>query len=153
MDERTNILIIQDISSSLEAIRGLISELDVAIRQVLIESRIVNADESFAKDIGVRFGYSKNSKQSVESRDTIGDGGNHPQVLIGGGRSGKFNQGGITTYNDGTNENYIVDLPAIPGDASAIALAIGKVGSYLLQLELSALIAEGRGENIASPRV
>jgi type IV pilus assembly protein PilQ len=153
IDERTNTLIIQDISSSLEAVRGLISELDVAIRQVLIESRIVNADESFAKDIGVRFGYSKHSKQGTQDRATIGQNPADPFVAIGGGQEGNVDYGGTTTFNDGTNENYIVDLPAIPGDASALALAIGKVGSFLLQLELSALIAEGRGEDIASPRV
>ena len=51
------------------------------------------------------------------------------------------------------NENYIVDLPAGAADASALKLAIGKIGSFLIQLELSALIAEGRGEDIASPRV
>lgn len=153
IDERTNTLIIQDVSSSLEAVRGLIAELDVPIRQVLIESRIVNADESFAKDIGVRFGYSKNTKQSVENRTTIGENPQNAQVLIGGGQDGNIDYSAPTTFNTGGLENYIVDLPALPGDASALVLAIGKVGSYLLQLELSALIAEGRGENIASPRV
>ncbi len=154
IDARTNTLIIQDISSSLESVRGLISELDVPIRQVLIESRIVNADETFAKDIGVRFGYSKHSKKGTSDRPTIGENGAaDPFVAIGGGNSGNVNYGGTTTFNDGGNENYIVDLPAIPADAASLALAIGKVGSYLLQLELSALIAEGRGEDIASPRV
>lgn len=154
IDARTNTLIVQDVSTSLQAIRGLISELDVAVRQVLIESRIVNADESFAKDIGVRFGYSKNTKQSGENRTTIGENGQgNAQVLIGGGNAGNTDFGSATTFNDGTNENLIVDLPAIPADAASLALAIGKVGSYLLQLELSALIAEGRGEDIASPRV
>jgi type IV pilus assembly protein PilQ len=153
IDDRTNTLIIQDTSTSLEAVRGLISELDVPIRQVLIESRIVNADESFAKDIGVRFGYSKQTKQGTNDRATIGEGGATPFVAIGGGQAGNTNFGGTTSFNDGTNENLIVDLPAIPADASALALAIGKVGSFLLQLELSALIAEGRGEDIASPRV
>ncbi len=153
IDARTNTLIIQDISSSLEAVRGLISELDVPIRQVLIESRIVNADETFAKDIGVRFGYSKHTKQGTNDRATIGDNPEDAFVAIGGGNAGNTNFGGTTTFNDGGNENFIVDLPAIPADAASLALAIGKVGSYLLQLELSALIAEGRGEDIASPRV
>ena len=152
VDARTNTLIVQDIASSLRAVKALISELDVSVRQVLIESRIVNADESFAKDIGVRFGYSKNTKQSGESRATIGDDGN-AQVLIGGGKPGITNFGGGTSFVTGTEENFIVDLPALPADATSLALAIGKVGSYLLQLELSALIAEGRGEDIASPRV
>jgi type IV pilus assembly protein PilQ len=153
IDERTNTLIIQDVSSSLESIRGLLSELDVPVRQVLIESRIVNADESFAKDVGVRFGYSKHSKRGTNDRATIGEDPADPFVAIGGGNAGNVDYGGTTSFNDGTNENYLVDLPAVPGNASALALAIGKVGSYLLQLELSALIAEGRGEDIASPRV
>jgi type IV pilus assembly protein PilQ len=153
IDARTNTIIIQDISTSLEAVRGLISELDVPIRQVLIESRIVNADESFAKDIGVRFGYSKATKADGDQlRTDIGESGN-PFVAIGGGQTGNTAFAGNTTFNNGTNENLIVDLPAIPADASALALAVGKVGSFLLQLELSALIAEGRGEDIASPRV
>jgi type IV pilus assembly protein PilQ len=153
IDSRTNTLIVQDVSSSLESIRGLISELDVAVRQVLIESRIVNADESFAKDIGVRFGYSKHTKQGTQDRATIGENPANAFGAIGGGNPGNVNYGGTTSFNDGTNENLIVDLPALPTDAASLALAIGKVGSYLLQLELSALIAEGRGEDIASPRV
>lgn len=153
IDARTNTLIIQDVSSSLESIRSLISELDVPVRQVLIESRIVNADESFAKDMGVRFGYSKHTKQGTSDRATIGDNPESAFVGIGGGNAGNVDYGGTTAFNDGTNENLIVDLPAAPAGAASLALAIGKVGSYLLQLELSALIAEGRGEDIASPRV
>jgi type IV pilus assembly protein PilQ len=150
IDDRTNILILQDIASSLEAVRNLISELDVPVKQVLIESRIVNADESFAKDIGVRFGYSKHSKNGTQDALTIGD--EDPFVSLGGGRAGNVNFGDTTSFNSAANENLIVDLPA-PGNAAALGLAIGKVGSFLLQLELSALIAEGRGEDIASPRV
>jgi len=152
IDERTNTLIIQDVASSLEAIRNLVTQLDIPVRQVLIESRIVNADESFAKDLGVRFGYSKHSKQGTQSRTAIG---NHttPFVSLGGAKAGTTDFGGTTSANSVTNENLLVDLPAVPSDAAGVALAIGKVGSYLLQLELSALIAEGRGEDIASPRV
>jgi type IV pilus assembly protein PilQ len=154
IDDRTNILIIQDVSSSLEAVRGLISELDVPVRQVLIESRIVNADESFAKDIGVRFGYSQDTKQNRGlTREQIGE-GETPFVAFGGAQDGGFVES-TTGFDVGGNEGLIVDLPAtaVAANASAFALAIGKVGSYLLQLELSALIAEGRGEDIASPRV
>jgi len=158
IDDRTNTLIIQDVSASLQAIRELINELDVPVRQVLIESRIVNADETFAKDIGVRFGYSKHSKQGTNDRATIGandtaSGDASPFIGIGGGQAGTIDYGGTTAFNSAGLENYIVDLPAVPADATSLALAIGKVGSYLLQLELSALIAEGRGEDIASPRV
>ena len=157
IDERTNTLIIQDVATSLAAIRGLISELDVPVRQVLIESRIVNADESFAKDIGVRFGYSKNTRKGGSlARDTAGgtlESNDAPFAAVGGGQPGNVAYDTFTSFNDGTNENLIVDLPAVPTDAASLALAVGKLGSYLLQLELSALIAEGRGEDIASPRV
>ncbi len=154
-DERTNTLIVQDISASLESIRQMILKLDIPVRQVLIESRIVNADESFAKDLGVRFGYSKDTKQNnAISRVAIGPGGsNDPVVIFGGQESGNVNFGGTTGFvNAVGNENLLVDLPSFATGASA-ALVIGKVGSYLLQLELSALIAEGRGEDIASPKV
>ena len=155
IDERTNTLIVQDVASSLASIRALIEELDVPVRQVLIESRIVNADESFAKDVGVRFGYSKNTKQGVTAnkitRQAIGPNGN-PFAVLGGGLEGITNFTAPTAFNTG-NENFIVDLPAKAPGATALSFAVGKVGSYLLQLQLSALIAEGRGEEIASPRV
>ena len=164
IDDRTNTLIVQDVASSLASIRALIEELDVPVRQVLIESRIVNADERFAKDVGVRFGYSKNTKQGVTtdkiSREAIGSSGN-PVAVIGGGLPGVTNYTPSTAFNTGGaggaggagGENLIVDLPAKAASASTLAFAVGKLGSYLLQLRLSALIAEGRGEEIASPRV
>lgn len=151
IDERTNTLIVQDVSSALEAVRGLVAQLDIPVRQVLIESRIVNADNNFSKDIGVRFGYSKDTKKGRADPD------GSPGITIGGLREGalQFSRGGteITTGFDVEGEGLMVDLPAIPSNAGSFALAIGKVSSYLLQLELSALIAEGRGEEIAHPRV
>jgi type IV pilus assembly protein PilQ len=154
IDERTNTLIVQDVSDSLESIRQMLLKLDIPVRQVLIESRIVNADESFAKDIGVRFGYSKNTKQGhATERDAIGEGGsNNPVAIFGGGEPGNINGTSGTGISTGTAENLLVDLPALASGASA-SLVIGKIGSYLLQLELSALIAEGRGEDIAAPKV
>ncbi len=151
IDERTNTLIVQDISVSLNSIREMLLILDIPVRQVLIESRIVNADESFAKDLGVRFGYSKNSKQSGENRATIGPDAN-PQVLIAGTEQGTTDFGQTTARTIDDLENMIVDLPSLATGAG-ISLVVGKIGSYLLQLELSALIAEGRGEDIASPKV
>ena len=142
IDERTNTLIVQDISTSLQSVRDMINKLDIAIRQVLIESRIVNADETFAKDLGVRFGASK----SISSL-------NGGVRTIGGKSPGDVDFGAGTAFVTGDNENLIVDLPAAATGAGALGLAVGKVGSWLLQLELSALLAEGRGEDIASPKV
>ena len=155
IDQRTNTLIVQDVATSLQAIRELILKLDIPVRQVLIEARIVNADESFAKDVGVRFGYSMNTKLGTAgTRAQIGTAAEAtPFIALGGGKAGTIDFGQLTTFGVDTTEGLIVSLPATPADAAAFALAVGKVGSYLLQLELSALIAEGRGEDIASPRI
>ena len=143
VDARTNTLIVQDVSKSLRNVRAMIDKLDIPVRQVLIESRIVNADETFARDLGVRFGYSK----------TIGLGQDGSLTTIGGGNQGITDFGTPTSFNVSGVENLIVDLPAAVAGAGALSMAVGKLGSWLLQLELSALIAEGRGENIASPKV
>ncbi|MEX2524638.1 MAG: type IV pilus secretin PilQ [Gammaproteobacteria bacterium] len=145
IDQRTNTLIIQDVATSLEAIRDMISKLDIPIRQVMIESRIVNADESFTRDLGVRFGYSRHSSQQSQAQGEFFG-------TVGGKLPGTTDFGGGTSFVTGSNENLMVNLP-VPGATSAMGLAVGKIGSYLLQLELSALLAEGRGEDIASPKV
>jgi len=145
IDERTNTLIVQDVSASLEAIRDMISKLDIPVRQVMIESRIVNADESFTRDLGVQFGYSKHTNQvSQANGDLFG--------AVGGAIPGETDFGAPTSFNTAGNDNLMVNLP-VAGATSTLALAVGKIGSYLLQLELSALLAEGRGEDIASPKV
>jgi type IV pilus assembly protein PilQ len=160
VDERTNTLLIQDTAAKLEDIRRMVLRLDVPVRQVMIESRIVIANNDFARDLGVRFGWSG-------SRD-LGSGN---QVNIGGGLAGHLdgtygaNKGpflqdtagnafnsGYALPNGGTAEALLVDLPA-NAPSGAINFLIGKIGSYLLQLELSAMQQEGRGEVISSPRV
>jgi len=150
-DERTNTLILQDTATRLAEIRSLIQELDEPSRQVLIESRIVIATDDFSKALGVRFGYSGNQ-----------DLGSGYGAVVGG------KVGGTTTFREdtaftsdntavgeGEGENFIVSLPETlgAGQRVGLGLAIGKIGSYLLQLELSALQQEGRGEIISSPRV
>jgi type IV pilus assembly protein PilQ len=146
IDERTNTLIVQDVATSLEAIRNMISKLDIPIRQVMIESRIVNADESFTKDLGVKFGYSKHTNQTAQANGNL-------FATVGGKINGDVKYGGTTSFaSPSDEENYMVNLP-VPGATSALGLAVGKIGSYLVQLELSALLAEGRGEDIASPKV
>lgn len=146
IDERTNTLIIQDVASSLESIRQMIVKLDVPVRQVLIESRIVNADESFSKDLGVRFGWSRlTSDLGITDNSDAG-------LAIGGAQPGTVEYARNTTFNTSDLENYLVSLPA-SGATGSLALAYGILGSYLLQLELTAALAEGRGEDIASPKV
>jgi type IV pilus assembly protein PilQ len=146
IDARTNTLIVQDVAASLESIRAMVAKLDIPVRQVLIESRIVNADESFAKDLGVNFGFSRNTGGDGETLSAT-----DAHLAVGGGQSGDTDFGGLTAFGDPT-ENLMVTLP-VAGATGSFKLAYGLIGSYLLQLELSAALAEGRGEDIASPKV
>ncbi|WP_440996382.1 type IV pilus secretin PilQ [Arhodomonas sp. SL1] len=144
IDERTNTLIVQDTSANIGDIRQLINHLDIPVRQVLIESRIVIADDSFTQDLGVQFGYSRQGE--------IGDMG----AVVGGtvvpGADSEDAAGNTGVNIGGANENLLVDLPASTSGAE-VGLALGKIGSYLLQLELSAMESEGRGQVISSPKV
>jgi len=161
VDPRTNTLIVRDTGRNLEEIRGLLQRLDVPVRQVLIESRVVIANDDFARDLGVRFGFT----------GSTGSQGNQ-ELLVGGGLPGYLSS---TAFVDkgpfmrdaltGAPYNSAIDLPAGSGQealmvnlpvndpSGAVNFLIGKVGSYLLQLELSAMQREGRGEIISSPRV
>ena len=141
VDERTNTLLIQETADKLAEIRKLVATLDIAVRQVLIESRIVIANQDFSKELGVKFGYSQNSLDT----DNVG-------VAVGGKRPGDNEFPVNTAFHTDNMENFIVNLPASPQSA-ALGLAIGKIGSWLLQLELSALQAESRGEVISTPQV
>lgn len=152
VDQRTNTLLVQDTAEQLTDIRGVVQALDVPVRQVLIESRIVIANEDFSKDLGVRFGYShfSNSKNAALNS---GNGTKSDFVSsIGGDIPGDVAYNGTTSFNTDGLENYIIDLP-VAGPAAAFRWSIGRIVSYLLQLELSALQAEGRGEVVSSPRV
>jgi len=159
VDERTNTLLIRDTAAKLEDIRRLIVRLDVPVRQVLIESRIVIANNDFAKDLGVRFGWS-GSRSAGDTEVNIS--GSRPGYLDGTYNANKgpfladvagnaFNSG-LAMPNGSSAEALLVNLPAT-SPSGAINFLVGKIGSYLLQLELSAMQTEGRGEIISSPRV
>jgi type IV pilus assembly protein PilQ len=136
IDKRTNTLLVQDIAEKLAEIRKMVARLDVPVRQVLIESRIVIANDDFTNDIGVKFGVSKQTRYN----------GDH--VLAVGGTLGDGNiiQPGFSP------DGLLVDLPVV-GASSSIGLAVGKLGSHMLNLELTAMEAEGQGEVISNPRV
>ncbi|MDD3517120.1 MAG: type IV pilus secretin PilQ [Chromatiales bacterium] len=152
VDTRTNTLLVQDTSDNLSAVRNLIKILDVPVRQVMIESRIVIASETFSRELGVRFG-------GAGVRKAGSDG-----IIVGTG-SGEGASGGvgqaITNLNNtgqpfpvtppSYNDRLAVNLP-IADPAGRLALAI--LGSnFLVDLELQALQAEGRGEVVSNPRV
>ncbi|WP_050978431.1 type IV pilus secretin family protein [Beggiatoa alba] len=149
-DARTNKLIIQDTATKLDEIAALIAAIDTPVRQVLIEGRVVIAEESFGKSLGVKFGYGADQ-----------DLGSGYGVVVGGKTTGDTEFSSGTAFQVGSGEGLMVSLPAVASAIGAsataqtgtVGLAIGKIGSYLLQLELSALQVEGRGEVISSPRV
>ncbi|MDJ0777587.1 MAG: type IV pilus secretin PilQ [Gammaproteobacteria bacterium] len=142
VDERTNTLLVKDTSSSLGEVRTLLTELDIPVRQVLIESRVVIANDDFSKELGVRFGISNDSFET----DTTGD--------------GAVTSGTLNGVNDLINNNPLnlsdglnVNMPLVnPAGSFALALASLPLGT-LLELELSAAQVEGRGEVVSSPRV
>jgi type IV pilus assembly protein PilQ len=144
VDERTNTLLVRDTAEAINSIRDLVSTLDIPVRQVLIESRIVIADDSFNRDLGVRFGVSYTWDISDTPGRTVGS--------VGGGLDGDTDFGGNVSFNNGTEENLLVDLP-IGGPSAALKFAVVSIPDFLLQLELQALQLEGRGEVISNPRV
>lgn len=142
IDERTNILIVNDTSEKLENIRRLIKTLDIPVRQVLIESRIVTATDRFSKDLGVRFGVTSDDSNGALSGDvglTSGSLGATTSIL----------DGETIEFNDRMNVNLPVTNPA---GSIGIALAKLPLGT-LLELELSAAEIESRAEVLSSPRV
>jgi type IV pilus assembly protein PilQ len=153
VDTRTNMLLVRDTAAKLEDIHRLIKRLDIPVRQVLIESRVVTANDDFAKDIGVRFGFNRsNQSKNVEVLTAGGMEGHIDN--IGLADTGTFMGGGAGIVNSDDAENLMVNLPADTGSGGgAINLLVGKIGSFLLQLELSAMQQEGKGEIISSPRV
>jgi type IV pilus assembly protein PilQ len=144
IDDRTNTLLVQDTATKLAEVRNLVATLDIPIRQVLIESRIVIANNDFSKDLGVTFGLSKRTRFDDD------------HILVAGGKvAGDLITDPITGFESPAGsgaEGLMVDLPVI-GATSSFGLAIGKLGSHLLQMELTAMEAEGHGEVISSPRV
>jgi len=144
VDERTNTLLVKDINSSLANVRTLLAELDIAVRQVLIESRVVVANDDFSKELGVRFGVSNDSHGAGIDTDGV------TKVTSGtlGGAQNLINDN-FSLGGEGLNVNLPVQNPA---GSFALALAKLPLGT-LLEMELSAAQIEGRGEVVSSPRV
>jgi type IV pilus assembly protein PilQ len=169
LDERTNTVFVQDSGGRLEEVRRLISQLDVPVRQVLIEARIVIADDKWGRQLGVRFGtqsaFSSNNYNfgvSGSGLDTVSPLSNNP--VSRGSSSLTYNQGvpnlfyntpaSVGTIPIGAQpEQLNVNLPVV-GAAGQIALSILNLGSgNLVNVELSALEADNRGKVVSSPRV
>ena len=152
IDERTNTLLIEDTSDRLESIRRLVQTLDVPVKQVLIEARIVVVTDQFERDLGARLGFTSVNR----------NGNNGLLAVTGNGAGADTITNSATTNLNTTGSMFPVTTPVLanqyqvnlPVANPAGAIGIGLLGSsYLLNLELSAAQNEGRGEVISSPRV
>ena len=147
IDDRTNTLLLKDTAGNIDDIRRLISKLDVPVRQVLIESRIVVVSDDFSRDLGIKWGvtgYSDSGSSTVAAsgnasgadtliNDLVATGGNSSPTVVD------------------QADRYNVNLP-VASPAGSFALAVLQ-DDWLIDLELSAAQAEGNGEVISSPRV
>jgi len=157
VDERTNTLLLQDSADRLDDIRRLVGTLDIPIRQVQIEARIVIVSDDFSRELGVRAGFTANAAngndglyatsgtaQSVDTTlqsalDNLASGSGSPYPVE------------IPTGVVGAPSRYNVNLPVASPAGSLAFMILGS--DYLVDLEISAAQNEGRGEIISTPRV
>ena len=160
VDQRTNTLFVQDVPSRLEEVRKLLAKIDVPVRQVMIEARIVEASDTFAKNLGARLGY---NDVSVAARGGRGGeailGSRDNRILFSGNTTGVGIRTGQTP-DDGTGyfpAGNNVNLPA----AGLNSFSVGQLAFTLfrpsltsfINAEITALEADGKGKIISSPRV
>ncbi|WP_171527672.1 type IV pilus secretin PilQ [Acinetobacter indicus] len=149
VDPRTNTLIINDTAQKIDQIRGMIDLLDVSVKQVMIEARIVRATTDFTKEMGVKWGI---LSQGIT---------NNNHLLVGGSDTTLWNlrepefddERGGYTYEIERPQNLNVDLGVTSAGASRIAFGLISLSDFMLDLELSALQADGYGEVISTPKV
>lgn len=167
LDVRTNQLFVTDYPSYLERVKQLISQIDKPVKQVLIEARIVSAEDNFGRSLGVRLGYNDLSS-TIPGRGVghkiAGSGSNAAYAQIGGSieavhaQTGQGTGGGVATGTAPTvDQNIFVNLPAISQGGAApstFAISLFKNGlSGFINMELQAAETDGRVKGIASPRV
>ena len=150
IDARTNTLIVQDTPKKIDEIRELIAKLDVPVKQVMIEARIVLATTNFAKDLGVKWGVAH------DARDATGKGyiAGGTRTTLSDIRSSTIDTAnGVRKYSISTPNDLSVDLGIDKIGASSIAVGIMNSDNVVLDLELSALQSDGHGEVVATPKV
>jgi type IV pilus assembly protein PilQ len=152
IDERTNTLMVQDTVENLAEIRRLVQALDVPVRQVLIEARIVVVSDTFERDLGAQFGVTSAQQNGNNGLLAVTGSGTGADTMI---------QSALTNLSSGLPvapvatpalaNRYMVNTPAANTNGSIGVSLLG--GSYLVDLALSAAENEGKSETISSPRV
>lgn len=143
IDPRTNMLIVNDTSQKIDQIRKMIDLLDVQVQQVMVEARIVRASTSFTKEMGVKWGI---LSQGINSNNDL---------LVGGSDQTLWDlrePDDDGTYTIQRPDNLNVDL-GVTNPAGQIAFSLISLSDFMLDLELSALQADGYGEVISTPKV
>lgn len=143
-DPRTNTLILNDTAQKIDQIRRMIDLLDIPVKQVMIEARIVRASTSFSKEMGVKWGI---LSRGVNRNNTL---------LVGGSETTLWdlrNPDANGKYTIQRPDNLNVDLGVTTSGASSISFGLISLSDFMLDLELSALQADGYGEVISTPKV
>lgn len=149
IDQRTNTLIVKDTTESINNIRKLIDKIDIPVRQVMIEARIVSASDGFSKQLGVQWGLVHDSSRS------------NRRFQIGGSRKAMWDMrsgDNKVTFDGnqsrgGRSSDLAVDFGVVGANAASISFGLLNIADSILDLELSALQADNRGEVISSPKV
>jgi type IV pilus assembly protein PilQ len=153
VDDRTNTMLVQDTAEQLTAIRNMVATLDIPVRQVLIESRIVIVSDDFSRELGVRAGFTR-----------VSDDINDLMAISGSAQATDTMMGSVLDNLASTGQPFPVEVPfgnfdrynvnmPVANPAGRIALSILDFDDFLIDLELSAAQNEGRGEIKSTPRV
>jgi type IV pilus assembly protein PilQ len=147
-DKRTNTLFIQDTAQRLEDIQQVLNKVDIPVRQVMIESRLVLADDRFSKSLGARFGV---ESLTTPGSNTLAIGGNLGQTSAA---TRTVTSGTTTTTTPPGTGGLASNLPSSLANSGSIAFSLFRLpAGLLLNLELSALERDQRGKIVSSPRV
>ncbi|QHH98939.1 type IV pilus secretin PilQ [Acinetobacter dispersus] len=149
LDPRTNTLIVNDTSQKIDQIRKMVDLLDVSVKQVMIEARIVSASTDFTREMGVKWGI---LSQGITNNNDLLVGGSD-QTLWDLRKPTKDGDTGGWKYEIERPDNLNVDLGAVTPGASRIAFGLISLSDFMLDLELSAVQADGYGEVISTPKV
>ncbi len=154
VDERTNTLLVQDTADNLTAIRSMVATLDIPVRQVLIESRIVIVADDFTRELGVRAGFTRVS-DDIKDLMAVSGSATATDTIMGSALDNLAASGQpfpVEVPFGPAFERYNVNMP-VANPAGRIALSILDFDDFLIDLELSAAQNEGRGEIKSTPRV
>ena len=148
IDARTNTIIVNDTQPFIDKIRNMVDLLDVQVKQVMVEARVVRASTEFAKEMGVKWGI---LSQGITNNNSLLVGGS--DTTLWDLRDPQESDLGGYTYEIQRPQNLNVDLGVTSPGASRIAFGLISLSDFMLDLELSALQADGYGEVISTPKV